>query len=58
MKKAVIEILYDGEAVLGSQTAGKYMVREYKDNVEMAGSFYETIEEAEARVIEYQNEME
>ena len=58
MKKAVIEILYDGEVVLGSQTAGKYMVREYEDEDEMGGSFYKTIEEAEARVIEYQNEIE
>ena len=58
MKKAVIEILYDGEVVLGSQAAGKYMVREYEDDLEMGGSFYKTIEEAEARVNEYQNEME
>ena len=58
MKKAVIEILYDGEVVLGSQAAGKYMVREYEDGVEMGGSFCKTIEEAEARVNEYQNEME
>jgi hypothetical protein len=58
MKKAVIEILYDGEVVLGSQTAGKYMVREYEDDLEMGGGFFKTIEEAEARVSEYQNEME
>ena len=58
MKKAVIEILYDGEAVLGSRTAGKYMVREYEDDLEMGGGFFKTIEEAEARVNEYQNEME
>ena len=58
MKKAVIEILYDGEAVLGSRAAGKYMVREYEDDLEMGGGFFKTIEEAEARVNEYQNEME
>ena len=57
MKKAVIEILYDGEVVLGSQAAGKYMVREYEDDLEMGGSFYKTIEEAEARVNEYQNDI-
>ena len=57
MKKAVIEILYDGEAVLGSRVDGKYMVREYEDDVEMGGSFYKTIEEAEARVNEYQNDI-
>ena len=55
MRKAVIEILYDDEAVLGSQTAGKYMVREYEDDLEMGGGFFKTIEEAEARVNEYQN---
>ena len=44
MRKAVIEILYDGEAVLGSRTAGKYMVREYADELEMGGGFFKTIE--------------
>ena len=58
MRKAVIEILYDDEAVLGSQTAGKYMVREYEDDLEMGGGFFKTIEEAEARVNEFQNEIE
>ena len=58
MKKGVIEILYDGEKVFCSRVDGKYMVREYEDDVEMGGSFYKTIEEAEARVNEYQNEME
>jgi len=55
MKKAVIEILYEGEPVLGSPTNGQYMVREYEDEEELGGSFYKTIEEAEARVLEYQN---
>ena len=55
MKKAVIEILYEGEPVLGSQTNGQYLVREYEDEEELGGSFYKTIEEAEARVLEYQN---
>ena len=58
MKKATIEILYYGETVFCSRAAGKYMVREYEDGVEMGGSFCKTIEEAEARVIEYQNVME
>jgi len=58
MKKGVIEILYDGETVFCSRVDGKYMVREYEDGVEMGGSFCKTIEEAEARVIEYQNEIE
>ena len=55
MRKAVIEILYEGESVLGSKTAGQYMVREYEDEEEMGGSFFQTMEEAEARVLEYQN---
>ena len=55
MKKAVIEILYEGEPVLGSRTNGQYLVREYEDEEELGGSFYKTIEEAEARVLEYQN---
>ena len=54
MKKAVIEILYDGEVVLGSQTAGKYMVREYEDGEEMSGGFFKTMAEAETCVREYQ----
>ena len=58
MKKAVIEILYDGETVFCSRVDGKYMVREYEDDLEMGGGFFKTIEEAEARVSEYQNEME
>ena len=57
MRKAVIEILYDGEKVFCSRVDGKYMVREYEDDVEMGGSFYKTIEEAEARVNEYQNDL-
>ena len=54
MKKAVIEILYEDETVLGSRTNGQYLVREYDDEEELGGSFYKTLEEAEARVREYQ----
>ena len=54
MKKAVIEILYEDESVLGSRTNGQYLVREYEAGEEMSGSFYKTLEEAEARVREYQ----
>ena len=56
MKKATIEILHEGETVLGSRTAGKYLVREYENEEEMGGSFYKTLEEAEAHVREYQTE--
>ena len=55
MMKATIEILYEGETVLGSQTNGEYMVVEYdEDGDEIGGSFYKTIEEAEAHVKNYQ----
>ena len=56
MRTATIEILNEGETVFGSRTAGEYFVREYEDNVEMSGSFYKTINEAEAHVREYQND--
>ena len=56
MKKAVIEILYEDESVLGSRTNGQYLVREYENEEEMGGSFYKTLEEAEAHVREYQTE--
>ena len=56
MKTATIEILKQGETIFGSRTAGKYFVRRYEDEEEMGGSFFETIEEAETKVKEYQNE--
>ena len=59
MKKAAIEILFEDEKVLDSKTSGGYMVVYYDDDhkgeqEEIGGSFYETIEEAEASVREYQ----
>ena len=56
MKTATIEILKQGETIFGSRTAGKYFVQRYEDEEEMGGSFFETIEEAETNVKEYQNE--
>ena len=56
MRTATIEILKKGEVVLGSHTAGEYFVREYEDKVEMSGSFYTTMNEAEAHVRKYQDE--
>ena len=56
MKTATIEILNEGETIFGSRTAGEYFVRRYEDNEEMGGSFFETIEEAETNVKEYQEE--
>ena len=57
MKKATIEVLEEGELIFGSPTVGKYFVRRYEDKTEMGGSFFKTMEEAEARVRKYQ-EME
>ena len=56
MKHAKIEILEEGETTIFGNPSGQYFVREYKDDVEMSGSFYKTINEAEAHVREYQNE--
>ena len=56
MKTATIEILNEGETIFGSRTAGEYFVRKYEDEEEMGGIFFETIEEAETNVKEYQNE--
>ena len=54
MKTATIEILEEGETIFGSRTAGEYFVREYEDNEEMGGGFFKTMKEAEAYVLEYQ----
>ena len=56
MKHATIEILLRSEKIFGSETSGEYFVREYEDNVEMSGSFYKTMNEAEAHVRKYQND--
>ena len=55
MKRAVIEILYEDEKVLGSTPIGDYLVREYdEDDDEISGTCHKTIEEAEAHAREYQ----
>jgi hypothetical protein len=64
MKYATIEILRDVEAhwgcgTFGGKPGGKYLVREWEldDNnksVEQAGTFFQTITEAEKHVVEYQ----
>ena len=46
MKEALIEILEEGELVLGSRTNGKYMVRFFEDDEEQGGTFVKTLEEA------------
>ena len=54
MIKATIEILHEGEAVLGTKTSGQYMVREYEDEIEMGGSFHKYLHDAVNHVKEYQ----
>ena len=54
MKTATIEILEEGETIFGSPTNGEFFVRKYEDGEEMGGSFFKTMEEAEARVRKYQ----
>jgi hypothetical protein len=56
MKKATIEILNEDEMILDSKTKGQYMVREYENNVEIGGMFYESLSQAERHVIKYQGE--
>ncbi len=46
MKTATIEVLEQGEKVLGSKTSGKYFVREYENDQEIGGSFFKTRDEA------------
>ena len=53
MKTATIEVLEEGELILGSPTAGKYFVRRYEDEEEMGGGFFKTKKEAETHVREY-----
>ena len=50
MKTATVETLEEGELVLGSRTAGQYMVRFFEDDEEVAGSFFNTEEEAKAYI--------
>ena len=40
MKKATIEILHEGETILGSRTNGPYFVQEYEDGEVMGASFH------------------
>ena len=53
MKTTKIEVIEEGELILGSQTAGKYFVRRYEDKVEMGGGFFKTKKEAETHAKEY-----
>lgn len=54
----MVEILEEGEKVLGSPTKGRYMVRRYEDAIEMSGEFFETLIDAREYVIEERKEIE
>jgi hypothetical protein len=49
MKRATIELLEEGEMILGSNPVGRYMVTEF-DNVELGGMFFESLADAEEHV--------
>ena len=50
MRTATLEVLNEGELIFGTRTNGSYFVREYEDNEEVAGSFFNTEEEAKAYI--------
>jgi len=50
MKTATLEVLNEGELIFGTRTNGSYFVREYEDDEEVAGSFFNTEEEAKAYI--------
>jgi len=50
MRTATLEVLNEGELIFGSRTNGSYFVREYEDDVEMGGSFFNTEEEAKTYI--------
>jgi len=51
MKRATIEVLEEGEMILGSNPVGRYMVTEFvEDNVELGGMFFESLADAEEHV--------
>jgi hypothetical protein len=52
--KATIEILYPDEKPFGSKPAGEFLVREFDQyGVELSGSFFKTMDKAEAAVRRY-----
>ena len=51
---ATIEILNEGEMILGAIPKGRYMVCEYDGGEEMGAEFYDSILLAEKHVLMYQ----
>ncbi len=58
MKRATIELLNLDEWVLGSKTRGEYMVREFENEVEVGGMFFESLSEAQEHVENYCNTLD
>ena len=58
MKTSTIETLEEGELVLGSRTAGQYMVRFFEDDEEQGGTFCQIKEDAEVRARDWENQTE
>ena len=54
MKKATIEILHQGETVLGSPTNGQNFVQEYENGEVMGASFHKYLHYAVSHVKKYQ----
>ena len=55
IRRATLEILQDGEKVFGSPTGGKYFVQEFENDEPRGGAFFNTIQEAEKHMTEYEN---
>jgi len=53
-RRATLEILEPGEMIFDSPTAGKYFVREFENDEPRGGSFFNTIQEAEKHMVEYE----
>ena len=53
-KRATLEILDAGEKIFGSPTNGKYFVQEFEDDEPRGGQFFQTIQEAEKHMVEYE----
>jgi len=53
MRKATIEVLEEGEVVLGSPIVGRYHVVEYLDDEQVGGQFFKTMKEANDHVSQY-----
>ena len=53
-KRATLEILDAGEKIFDSPTSGKYFVQEFENDEPRGGSFFQTIQEAEKHMVEYE----